>query len=207
MWGCFLMSGVKILHFLKDWWKSIPIHQNYTMALMQYFQLFNYISIIFFIIIIISSINWLIIWHRQRKTKWRNSTRDRKGIIISGIKLDLNVYMHCSCTHPVENAISFHNTHTLYLNWKSKVHISRSMCTQSQSRTNSTKGVGITIINVHTQSQQLPHWGIIHILMSENQYFGNSIHIHELCRTTCIVHILCFLICLLKPFSKEYYMY
>ena len=34
MWGCFLMSGVKILHFLKDWWKSIPIHQNYTMALM-----------------------------------------------------------------------------------------------------------------------------------------------------------------------------
>ena len=33
MWGCFLMSGVKILRFLKDWWKSIPIHQNYTMAL------------------------------------------------------------------------------------------------------------------------------------------------------------------------------
>ena len=33
MWGCFLMSGVKILHFLKDWWKSISIHQNYTMAL------------------------------------------------------------------------------------------------------------------------------------------------------------------------------
>ena len=33
MWGCFLMSGVKILHILKDWWKSIPIHQNYTMAL------------------------------------------------------------------------------------------------------------------------------------------------------------------------------
>ena len=33
MWGCFLMSGVKILPFLKDWWKSIPIHQNYTMAL------------------------------------------------------------------------------------------------------------------------------------------------------------------------------
>ena len=33
MWGCFLMSGVKILHFLKDWWKSIPIYQNYTMAL------------------------------------------------------------------------------------------------------------------------------------------------------------------------------
>ena len=33
MWGCFLMSGVKILHFLKDWWKSIPIHQNYSMAL------------------------------------------------------------------------------------------------------------------------------------------------------------------------------
>ena len=33
MWGCFLMSGVKLLHFLKDWWKSITIHQNYTMAL------------------------------------------------------------------------------------------------------------------------------------------------------------------------------
>ena len=28
MWGCFLMSGVKILHSLKDWWKSIPIHQT-----------------------------------------------------------------------------------------------------------------------------------------------------------------------------------
>ena len=37
MWGCFLMSGVKILHFLKDWWKSIPIHQNYTMALIELF--------------------------------------------------------------------------------------------------------------------------------------------------------------------------
>ena len=37
MWGCFLMSGLKILHFLKDWWKSIPIHQNYTMALMMTF--------------------------------------------------------------------------------------------------------------------------------------------------------------------------
>ena len=36
MWGCFLMSGVKILHFLKDWWKSIPIHPNYTMALRNY---------------------------------------------------------------------------------------------------------------------------------------------------------------------------
>ena len=36
MWGCFLMSGVKILHFLKDWWKSIPIHQNYTMALTRF---------------------------------------------------------------------------------------------------------------------------------------------------------------------------
>ena len=36
MWGCFLMSGVKILHFLKDWWTSIPIHQNYTMALSEF---------------------------------------------------------------------------------------------------------------------------------------------------------------------------
>ena len=34
------MSGVKILHFLKDWWKSIPIHQNYTMAL-KFFSLQN----------------------------------------------------------------------------------------------------------------------------------------------------------------------
>ena len=40
MWGCFLMSGVKILHFLKDWWKSIPIHQNYTMALRLVFLYF-----------------------------------------------------------------------------------------------------------------------------------------------------------------------
>ena len=39
MWGCFLMSGVKILHFLKDWWKSIPIHQNYTMALKTLFNI------------------------------------------------------------------------------------------------------------------------------------------------------------------------
>ena len=41
MWGCFLMSGVKILHFLKDWWKSIPIHQNYTMALTLYLPHFE----------------------------------------------------------------------------------------------------------------------------------------------------------------------
>ena len=27
------MSGVRILHFLKDWWKFIQIHQYYTMAL------------------------------------------------------------------------------------------------------------------------------------------------------------------------------
>ena len=33
VWGCFLMSGVRMLHFLKDWWKFIQIHQNYTMAL------------------------------------------------------------------------------------------------------------------------------------------------------------------------------
>ena len=25
--GCFLMSGVRILHFLQDWWKCIQIHQ------------------------------------------------------------------------------------------------------------------------------------------------------------------------------------
>ena len=39
MWGCFLMSGVKILHILKDWWNSIPIHQNYTMALKPLFNI------------------------------------------------------------------------------------------------------------------------------------------------------------------------
>ena len=27
------MSGVRMLHFLKDWWKFIQIHQYYTMAL------------------------------------------------------------------------------------------------------------------------------------------------------------------------------
>ena len=27
------MSGVRMLHFLKDWWKFIKIHQYYTMAL------------------------------------------------------------------------------------------------------------------------------------------------------------------------------
>ena len=26
----FLMSGVRMLHFLKDWWKFIRIHQYYT---------------------------------------------------------------------------------------------------------------------------------------------------------------------------------
>ena len=26
-WGCFLMSGVRMLHCLKDWWKFIHIHQ------------------------------------------------------------------------------------------------------------------------------------------------------------------------------------
>ena len=27
------MSRVRMLHFLKDWWKFIQIHQYYTMAL------------------------------------------------------------------------------------------------------------------------------------------------------------------------------
>ena len=31
--GCFLMSGVRMLYFLKDWWKFIQIHQYYIMAL------------------------------------------------------------------------------------------------------------------------------------------------------------------------------
>ena len=26
------MSGVQMLHFLKDWWKFIQIHEYYTMA-------------------------------------------------------------------------------------------------------------------------------------------------------------------------------
>ena len=29
----FVMSGVRMLHFLKDWYKFIQIHQYYTMAL------------------------------------------------------------------------------------------------------------------------------------------------------------------------------
>ena len=51
MWGCFLMSGVKILHFLKDWWKSIPIHQNYTMALSSYCSIYSllFLQTIFYI--------------------------------------------------------------------------------------------------------------------------------------------------------------
>ena len=53
MWGCFLMSGVKILHFLKDWWKSIPIHQNYTMALID--TLFVNKSVCFFSVFIVST--------------------------------------------------------------------------------------------------------------------------------------------------------
>ena len=35
-WGCFLMSGVRMLHFSKDRWKFIQIHQYYTMALSFY---------------------------------------------------------------------------------------------------------------------------------------------------------------------------
>ena len=34
MWGCFLMSGVRMLQFSKDWWKFIQINQYYSMALM-----------------------------------------------------------------------------------------------------------------------------------------------------------------------------
>ena len=30
------MSGVRMLHFLKDWWKFVQIHQSYTMALNLY---------------------------------------------------------------------------------------------------------------------------------------------------------------------------
>ena len=33
VWGCLLLSGVGILHFWKDWWKFIQIHQCYTMPL------------------------------------------------------------------------------------------------------------------------------------------------------------------------------
>ena len=33
VWGCFLMSAVRMLHFLKEWWKLIQIHLYYTMAL------------------------------------------------------------------------------------------------------------------------------------------------------------------------------
>ena len=61
MWGCFLMSGVKILHFLKDWWKSIPIHQNYTMALIEKkFQDFKQFYLISCIILYNLQTYWLI---------------------------------------------------------------------------------------------------------------------------------------------------
>ena len=45
VWGYFLMFGVWMLHFSKDWWKFIQIHQNYTMALK---HLWNSISIVQF---------------------------------------------------------------------------------------------------------------------------------------------------------------
>ena len=32
VWGSFLMSGVRMLHFSNDWWIFIQIHQYYTMA-------------------------------------------------------------------------------------------------------------------------------------------------------------------------------
>ena len=34
------MSGVRILHFLKDWWKLTQIHQYYTVALIRYWRPF-----------------------------------------------------------------------------------------------------------------------------------------------------------------------
>ena len=40
------MSGVKILHVLIDLWKSIPIHQNYTMALKYKFLSYKYLYFI-----------------------------------------------------------------------------------------------------------------------------------------------------------------
>ena len=58
MWGCFLMSGVKILHFLKDWWKSIPIHQNYTMALSFFFFFFFLLTGSFKYKIVGKSLKW-----------------------------------------------------------------------------------------------------------------------------------------------------
>ena len=30
VWGCLMMSGVRLLHFSKDWWKFIQSHQYYT---------------------------------------------------------------------------------------------------------------------------------------------------------------------------------
>ena len=33
--GCFLMSGVRMLQFLKFWWKFIQIHEYYTVALIR----------------------------------------------------------------------------------------------------------------------------------------------------------------------------
>ena len=73
MWGCFLMSGVKILHFLIDWWKSIPVHQNYTMALtiipLHYTQLLvSHYSYSYYLLDayeggLRSSLNWLITLH------------------------------------------------------------------------------------------------------------------------------------------------
>ena len=63
MWGCFLMSGVKILPVLKDWWKSISVHQNYTMALKtkvkQYF--FSWLEMITFIIKL-ATLNFIVVW-------------------------------------------------------------------------------------------------------------------------------------------------
>ena len=37
--GSLLMSGVRMLRFLKDWWKFIQIHQYYTMALSYFMAL------------------------------------------------------------------------------------------------------------------------------------------------------------------------
>ena len=39
LWGCFSISGVGMMHFSKDLWKSIQIHQYYTMALKTLFNI------------------------------------------------------------------------------------------------------------------------------------------------------------------------
>ena len=62
------MSGVRMLHFLKDGWKSIQIHQYYTMALIEEIHdlLINFCFIHYLNMIIVHYFAWIFQVKAQR---------------------------------------------------------------------------------------------------------------------------------------------